>query len=88
MSRFNGPFTYFEVGKETPIKERRMQVVTSEPAHPSVDYNMIAERFSYNVGTAIKHLWLSCESGTEIEDLEKAMWFVRREIERRKKELG
>jgi hypothetical protein len=58
------------------------------PAHPIYDANTVAERFSFNVGTAIKYLWLSCESGNEIEDLEKAVWFVQREIERRKKELG
>lgn len=78
--------------RTTPINTRRGDPGLSEypgpPVHPVYDYNTVSERFSYNVGTAIKYLWLSCESGNEIEDLEKAVWFVRREIERRKKELG
>lgn len=76
----------------TPINTRRERAGLSEypgpPVHPVYDYNTVSERFSYNVGTAIKYLWLSCESGNEIEDLEKAVWLVRREIDRRKEELG
>lgn len=64
--------------------------------HPN-HYNQIAgiecidvvEHFNFNIGNAIKYLWRAgIKSANIIEDLEKAVWYIQREIERIKKEIG
>lgn len=54
-------------------------------AHPSgVECIDIVEHFNFNVGNAIKYLWRAgVKSDSPVEDLEKAAWLIRREIERR-----
>ena len=44
----------------------------------------VVEHMSFNVGTAIKHLWRhGLKPGAEaVQDLEKAAWYTNREIER------
>lgn len=54
-------------------------------SHPSgVECIQIVEWMSFNVGNAIKYLWRADEKGNPLEDLEKAAWYINREIERRK----
>ena len=38
----------------------------------------------FNLGNVIKYVWRSDEKGNAIEDLEKALWYLEREIARRK----
>ena len=65
-----------------------MNIVIDHPehynSHPSgVECIDIAEHFGFNVGNAIKYLWragLKTEDPTP--DLQKAAWYVWREIER------
>jgi hypothetical protein len=38
------------------------------------------------LGNAMKYIWRADLKGDAIEDLEKAVWYIRREIERRKRE--
>ena len=55
--------------------------------HPSgVECIEITEHFNYCIGNAIKYLWRTGlkESADPIEDLEKARWYVEREIAKRK----
>lgn len=53
-------------------------------SHPSgVECIAITEHMSFNVGNAIKYLWRADEKGAPIEDLQKARWYVDREIARR-----
>lgn len=53
--------------------------------HPSgVECIQITEHFNFCIGNAIKYLWRAGLKGDAIEDLEKAAWYIRREIERRK----
>jgi len=54
-------------------------------SHPSgVECIQITEHLSFCVGNAIKYLWRAdLKNGTE--DLEKAAWYIAREIDRRKK---
>lgn len=55
-------------------------------AHPSgVECITVVEHMSFNVGNAIKYLWRADLKGAALEDLQKASWYVAREIERRKK---
>lgn len=54
-------------------------------SHPSgVECITITEHMSFNVGNAMKYLWRA-DHKNGIEDLKKAEWYVRREIERLEK---
>jgi hypothetical protein len=56
-------------------------------SHPSgVECIDIVEHYGFNVGNAIKYLWRAGLKGDSIEDLRKAAWYCRREIERRTRE--
>jgi hypothetical protein len=39
----------------------------------------------FNLGNAVKYIWRCDLKKDAIEDLEKAEWYIRREIEKRKK---
>lgn len=54
-------------------------------AHPSgVECITITEHFPFCVGNAIKYLWRAGLKDDAMQDLEKAKWYVEREIARRK----
>lgn len=62
--------------------------------HPSgIECIQITEHYDFCIGNAIKYLWrngLKKEQGLsnkekQIEDLEKAIWYINREIENLKK---
>lgn len=54
--------------------------------HPSgVECITVVEHMNFNLGNAIKYIWWAGEKGNEIEDLEKARWYLDREIQRLKK---
>ncbi|MBT6052168.1 MAG: DUF3310 domain-containing protein [Candidatus Scalindua sp.] len=57
--------------------------------HPSkVECIDIVEAFNFNIGNAMKYLWREgLKEGSE-KDLEKALWYIQREIERRSKSGG
>jgi hypothetical protein len=59
-------------------------------SHPSgVECITIAEGFNFNIGNAIKYVWRAGLKGErDIEDLEKAVWYINREIERLKSETN
>lgn len=51
--------------------------------HPSgVECIQVTEHMSFNIGNAIKYLWRARDKGSQKEDLEKAIWYVNREIKR------
>ena len=53
-------------------------------AHPSgVECITVVEHMGFNLGNAIKYIWRADEKGNAIEDLEKARWYVEREITKR-----
>lgn len=52
-------------------------------AHPSgVECIQITEHMSFCLGNAIKYLWRA-DLKNGIEDLQKAAWYINREIEKR-----
>ena len=54
-------------------------------SHPSgIECIQVTEHMNFCLGNAIKYLWRADEKGSAIEDLEKACWYIQREIERRK----
>jgi hypothetical protein len=56
--------------------------------HPSgVEAIQITEHFSFNLGNVIKYVWRA-DLKNGLEDLEKARWYLDREIERRRRADG
>lgn len=56
--------------------------------HPSgVECIDIIEDMNFNVGNAIKYLWRAGLKDDLIQDLQKAEWYIRREIERQQKRI-
>lgn len=44
----------------------------------------VVEWMSFNVGNAMKYCWRADHKGKCVEDLEKAVWYLQREISRRR----
>lgn len=54
-------------------------------SHPSgIECIAVTEHMSFCVGNAIKYLWRADLKGNAIEDLEKAKWYIERELAKRK----
>ena len=54
-------------------------------SHPSkVECIQITEHMGFCLGNAIKYIWRADLKADAIEDLEKSVWYIKREIERRK----
>jgi len=52
-------------------------------SHPSgVEAIVICEHHGFCIGNAIKYLWRAGLKGSAIEDLEKARWYIDRELAR------
>lgn len=52
-------------------------------SHPSgIECITIIEYMSFNLGSAVKYIWRSGHRGNTIQDLQKARWYVDREIKR------
>jgi len=56
--------------------------------HPSgVECIEITEHYNFNIGNAIKYLWRAgLKSENPRQDMEKAIWYINRELQRRKHE--
>ena len=56
--------------------------------HPSgVECIQLTEHMNFCLGNAIKYIWRAGEKGNYQQDLEKAIWYLKREIERYEKTL-
>jgi hypothetical protein len=54
-------------------------------SHPSgIECITITEHMGFCIGNAVKYLWRADLKGNAIEDLEKAEFYIRREIAKRK----
>jgi hypothetical protein len=54
--------------------------------HPSgVECIQITEHMGFCLGNAIKYIWRADLKGDAIEDLKKAVWYIKREVARREK---
>ena len=54
--------------------------------HPSgIECIEITEHMNFCLGNAVKYIWRASLKGKQIEDLEKAVFYLKREIERLKK---
>jgi hypothetical protein len=71
------------------IKDGKQREESSAVNHPN-HYNQIkgvecidvAEQMTFNLGNALKYIWRCGDKGKKIEDLEKAIWYIKREIGR------
>ena len=53
-------------------------------SHPSgVECITITEHMGFNLGNALKYIWRADLKNDAVEDLRKAEWYIRREIDRR-----
>ncbi len=58
-------------------------------SHPSgIECIQVTEHTGFNCGNAIKYIWRADLKGNAIEDLEKARWYIERELLKRKKDSG
>lgn len=52
-------------------------------SHPSgVECIQVAEHMGFNLGNAVKYIWRASLKGKEKQDLEKAIWYLQRELKR------
>jgi hypothetical protein len=52
-------------------------------SHPSgIECIQVTEHMGFNLGNAIKYIWRAGFKGNTIEDLQKAKWYLEREIAR------
>ena len=54
-------------------------------SHPSgIECITVTEHMGFNLGNAVKYIWRADLKADAIEDLEKARWYIEREIQKRK----
>jgi hypothetical protein len=54
--------------------------------HPSgIECIQITEHMSFSLGNALKYIWRADLKNNAVEDLQKAVWYINREIEKRSK---
>lgn len=63
----------------------------TKPAHynshkSGVEAITICEHMGFNLGNAMKYIWRADLKGNTIQDLQKASWYILREIEKRSKQ--
>ena len=55
--------------------------------HPSgIECIDVIEYMPFNIGNAVKYVWRLDDKENDIQDLEKAIWYLQREKEKRLKE--
>lgn len=55
-------------------------------SHPSgIECIQVVRHMNFNLGSALKYLWRTDHKDAPIQDLEKAVWYIKDEIERLKK---
>jgi len=58
-------------------------------SHPSgIECIQVTEHMNFCLGNAVKYIWRAGLKGDSIQDLEKAAWYLGREIQRRREELA
>lgn len=56
---------------------------THYTSHPSgIECIDVTEHMNFNRGNAVKYIWRAGDKGNEIQDLQKAVWYLDREIVR------
>jgi len=62
---------------------------TSSPARcecgRTIECIDVVEHMGFCLGNVVKYLWRADNKGAPLQDLEKGLWYLKREIERRKR---
>ncbi len=78
---------------DCPALERRDPALAQDPVNHPVHYTnhpsgieciQIPRHMNFNLGNALKYIWRADLKGQAVEDLEKAAWYLRDEIARRR----
>jgi hypothetical protein len=69
------------------MKRGKMQLDNvNHPTHynqiPGIECIEVVRHLNFNRGNAIKYIWRAGAKGNEIEDLQKAIWYLQDEIKR------
>lgn len=70
--------TQIQIGSSDPINPSHYQVNPS-----GVQCIEVVEHMNFNMGNAMKYLWRCDHKDDPIENLRKALWYVKRELKRR-----
>ena len=54
---------------------------TSHPA--GIECIQVTEHMNFNLGNAVKYIWRADLKGQSVQDLQKAKWYIEREIAKR-----
>jgi len=80
------PINLLNFPKHTPMS-KTVDIVNHPPHYTShasgIECIQITEHMSFLMGNAMKYLWRA-DLKNGVEDLEKAAWYIQREIEKRK----
>jgi hypothetical protein len=80
--------------KVTFKKEKKLSSSSHDPVnhpkhyteHPSgIECIQITEHMGFNLGNALKYIWRADLKNNAVEDLQKAVWYINREIDKRSK---
>ncbi len=85
------PWVNQNQNSEKTAKKLEVDFTPINPSHyrqhaSGVECIEIAKHFNFCRGNAIKYIWRAGQKNDEIEDLEKAKWFIETEISRLKEE--
>ena len=68
------------------MKEDPIENPPHYKSHPSgIECIQITEHMGFCLGNVVKYIWRADLKENAIEDLEKAKWYIEREISKRKK---
>ena len=72
------------------VEEDVVNHPTHYTSHPSgIECIQITEHMGFNMGNALKYIWRADLKGKSIQDMEKAIYYIKREINKRSaEELG
>jgi hypothetical protein len=71
--------------KNTPLKKESVNHPEHYQQIPGIEVIDVVEHLNFNKGNAIKYILRAEHKGNEIEDLQKAKWYLEREIARLQK---
>ena len=71
----------------------KVKDVVNSPAHykdrvPGIECIDVTKHFDFLRGNAIKYLWRAGSKDDTIQDLEKAIWYIKKEIDELKARRG
>ena len=77
--------------RETASRMRGVEDVVNHPSHytshkSGIECIQIAEHMGFNLGNALKYIWRADLKKNAIEDMKKAVFYLNREINKRKRD--